>query len=133
MARGCRFARTIRHITAAVVLSGGVGVLLAACSNSGTALAQKACVHVHSSIRLYTEAEHATDTSVARKKAYEAIGQLEQAEQTAAQANSANPAFNPLMTTLQEIGRTSEANLIPALRAQCAAANGSTAGSTPVG
>ena len=52
---------------------------------------------------------------------------IEQAEQLAAQANSADPAYNPLMTTLQEIGRTSEANLIPALKAQCDAANNPTA------
>ena len=116
-----------------MVLSGAGAVLLAACSNSGTALAQRACVHVDASIRLYTEAQHSSDTTTARKKANEAIDQLEAALPIAAQANSADPAYNPLMTTLQEIGRTSESNLIPALRAQCAAATSPTAGSTPVG
>jgi hypothetical protein len=133
MARGCRTARTVRRTIAAVALSGGVGVALAGCSNSGTALAKQACVHVDASIRLYTQAEREANASTARKKAYEAVGQLEDAEPIAARANSANPAFNPLMTTLQEIGRTSEANLIPALRAQCAAADSPTGGSTPVG
>lgn len=124
---------TVRRITAAVALSGGVAVLLAGCSNSGASLAKQACVHVDASIRLYTQAEHDSNSSTARKKAYEAVAQLDLAEPIAAQANSADPAFNPLMTTLQEIGRTSEANLIPALRAQCAAAANPTAGSTPVG
>lgn len=133
MARGCRSARTVRRIITALALSSGVAVLLAGCSNSGTALAKQACVHVDASIRLYTQAEHETDSATARRKADEAIGQLEDALPIAAQANSADAAFNPLMTTLQEIGRTSETNLIPALRAQCAAANNPTAGSTPVG
>lgn len=151
MTRECRIARTardcgaprtghgrgtvctVRRITAVVALSGGVAVLLAACTNSGASLAKQACVHVDESIRLYTQAEHDPNASTARRKAYEAVAQLDAAEPIAAQATSANPAFNPLMTTLQEIGRTSEANLIPALRAQCAAASNPTAGSTPVG
>jgi hypothetical protein len=90
-------------------------------------------VHVDASIRLYLQAEHAPDLATARRKATEAIGQLSQAEQLAAQANSADPAFNPLMTTLQEIGRTSEANLIPALRAQCSAAQNPTGATTTGG
>lgn len=125
--------RTVRRISAGVLLAGGLALVLAGCSGSGQALAKRACVHVDASIRLYTEAEHDTNTSSARHKADEAIGQLEDALPIAAQANSADPAYNPLMTTLQEIGRTSEANLIPALRAQCAAADNPTSGSTPVG
>lgn len=115
----------------ALALCAAAGLALSACSGSGTSLARQACAHVETSIRLYVQAEHAADLATARRKATEAIGQLEQAEQLAAQANSADPAFNPLMTTLQEIGRTSEANLIPALRAQCAAAQNPTSGTTP--
>lgn len=132
MAGRRRGAGTVRRLTAAAALSGGAAVLLAACSNSGTALAKQACVHVDRSVHLFIQAEHATDPSTARSKAKEAVGQLEAALPIAAQATSANAAYNPLMTTLQEIGRTSEANLIPALRAQCAAADNPTAGSTPV-
>lgn len=110
----------------ALGVSVGAALLLSGCSNDGTSLARAACVHVDASIRLYTQAEHAKSSAAARKKADEAASQLSQAEPLAAQANSANPAFNPLMTTLQEIGRTSEANLIPALRAQCAAAQNPT-------
>lgn len=127
-----RARRSVRRATAALALSGGAATLLAACSGSGTALARQACVHVDASIRLYTQAQHEPDAAVARRKADQAIGQLEAALPIAAQANSANPAYNPLMTTLQEIGRTSESNLIPALRAQCTAATDPTAGSTPV-
>ncbi len=105
----------------------GGSLLLAGCSNAGESLAQQACVHISKSIRLYTQAEHAPAAARAQAKANEAVGQLEKALPLAAQANSADPVFNPLMTTLQEIGRTSEANLIPALRAQCAAADNPTA------
>lgn len=119
------------------VAAGGVALLLSGCSNAGDSLARQACVHVGASIRLYTQAEHDADTSVARHKANQAIGQLEAALPLAAQADSADPAYNPLMTTLQEIGRTSESNLIPALRAQCSAAanptaQGATGSTTPV-
>lgn len=118
---------------AAVALAGALAVALSGCTNGATALAKQACVHVDASIRLYTQAEHETDVATARRKADEAIGQLEDALPIAARANSADAAFNPLMTTLQEIGRTSESNLIPALRAQCAATSNPTAGATPVG
>jgi len=110
---------------AGLLLAGGV--VMSACSNGGTSLAQEACVHVDKSIRLFTHAEHEVVQAEAARNAKKAIVQLEQAEQLAAQANSANPAYNPLMTTLQEIGRTSEANLIPALQAQCDAASNPTA------
>lgn len=110
---------------AGLVLAGGV--VLSACSNGGTSLAQEACAHIHTSIRLFTHAEHEGNQAAAARNAEKAIVQLEQAEQLAAQANSADPAYNPLMTTLQEIGRTSEANLIPALQSQCDAANNPTA------
>ncbi|HVC14198.1 MAG TPA: hypothetical protein VND62_04985 [Acidimicrobiales bacterium] len=102
-------------------------LLLSGCSNGGSSLAQAACVHVDASIRLYTQSEHATSAARAREKVDQATAQLDQALQLAARATSANPAFNPLMTTLQEIGRTSEKNLVSALRAQCAAANHPTA------
>jgi hypothetical protein len=121
----------------------GLALLLGGCANAGSSLAQAACVHVSASIRLFRQAEHATTAAAARGKVEKAAGELEQALQLAARATSANPAFNPLMTTLQEIGRTSEANLIPALRAQCAAArnptsqspvpSAPTSGTTPTG
>lgn len=134
MRQARRLARVARGSVAVAGLLLAGGGVMSACSNGGTSLAQEACVHVGRSIRLFTRAEHDTSQAAAARNAKKAIVQLEQAEQLAAQANSANPAYNPLMTTLQEIGRTSEANLIPALQAQCDAANNPTAqGPVPSG
>lgn len=126
----CRRLRAAR-IPGVALGAAVAALLLSGCSDSGSALAQAACAHVDTSIHLYTQAERAKTTAAARAKADRAANQLNQALQFAAQANSANPAFNPLMTTLQEIGRTSEANLIPALRAQCTAAEGTSQSPTP--
>jgi hypothetical protein len=100
----------------------GVALVTSACSTSGLTLARQACADVATSIRIYTSAEHDTNVERADSMVTEAAARLEEALPLAAQANSANPAWNPLMTTLQEMGRTSEANLIPALEAQCSAA-----------
>lgn len=110
---------------------------MTACSGGGSSLALQACVHVDASIHLYRRAVHDPNETTAKREAMKAAHQLAAAEQLAAQATSANPSFNPLMTTLQENGRTSEANLIPALRAQCEAARhptsvvGDVPGTTP--
>jgi hypothetical protein len=64
----------------------------------------------------------ATDPVTATRERTEALGQLDRALPLAAAANSDNGQWNPLMTTLQEAGVNSESNLIPALEAQCAAA-----------
>ncbi|MDA8310910.1 MAG: hypothetical protein M0Z46_09920 [Actinomycetota bacterium] len=122
-----RRLRAARVPAVALALIAGSALLLTGCSNAGTSLAKQACAHVDTSIHLYTEAEDTKTAAAARAKVERAASQLNQAVQLAAQANSADPAFNPLMTTLQEIGRTSEANLIPALRAQCEAADNPTA------
>ncbi len=138
-----RRPRAARIPILAVALTAGPALLLGGCSNSGAALAQAACVHIYDSIHLYTEAEHATSTATVRAEVDRATSQLNQALPLAARANSADPAFNPLMTTLQEAGRTAESNLIAALRAQCEAANNptsqspvpgaTTAGTVPAG
>jgi hypothetical protein len=111
------------RVVAVIVASAALAVLLTACSGSGDALARQACVHVKTSIRLYMAAEHTTNASQAASERTQAVEQLETALPLAAQANSADPQWNPLMTTLQEIGRNSEAHLISALRAQCALAD----------
>lgn len=94
-------------------------MLLAACSNNGLSLARQACTHVNASIKLYTKSQHDANVGRAATERQKAVVELEDAQQLAAQANSADPQWNPLMTTLQEVGRNSEAHLIPALRAQC--------------
>ena len=126
-ARGRRWRRPAKAIVVAAALAMAV-VLLGGCSNAGIGLAREACNHVDVSIRAFIAAEHDTNVAKQRRQLLEATVQLEAAEPIAARANSADPAFNPLMTTLQELGRTTEANLIPALRAQCAAAASSTGG-----
>lgn len=103
--------------TGAVVLA----ITLSACSDAGLTLAREACVHVKASLRLYAASQ--ADTSAAAADRTQAIEQLEVALPLAARATSDDPQWNPLMTTLQEIGRNSEANLVAALRAQCAQAD----------
>jgi len=80
---------------------------------------------VNRSIRLYSESEHQPNLARAFAERASAVEQLEAAEPLAAMATSDDPQWNPLMTTLQEIGRNSEANLVAALQAQCATAGGS--------
>jgi hypothetical protein len=106
----------------AAVLAGALIVVsLAGCTDDGTGLARQACVHVDRSIALYHQSEQAADATAAADRRAEALAQLDRALPLAAQANSANPAWNPLMTTLEEAGTNREANLIRALTAQCAA------------
>lgn len=109
------------------VLSGGAALLvvagtalgLSACSNNGLTLARQACVKVDASLKLYEHSTHATDPRTAAREQRQAIVDLEEALPLAAQANSADPQWNPLMTTLQEVGGNAEGHLVPALRAQC--------------
>jgi hypothetical protein len=117
--------RGIVHASAAVGVV-AVTVLLSGCGQQdGVDLARQACGHVTISIKLYERAAHDADTGRAARERTDAIEQLEGALQLAAQANSANPEWNPLMTTLQESERISEQYLLPALRAQCALADSS--------
>jgi hypothetical protein len=53
-----------------------------------------------------------------------ASDELQAAEPLAAAATSADGQWNALMTTLNETGQVDEGQLISALRAQCAVANG---------
>jgi predicted DNA-binding ribbon-helix-helix protein len=110
-----------------VPLAGAAAALLAslalsACGNDGLTLARQACGYVNTSLKLYTEATHDANPTRAAAQQHQATVQLERAQQIASQANSADPQWNPLMTTLQEVGRNSEGNLVAALRAQCAQA-----------
>lgn len=108
---------------AALAALAALPLILGACGGSGLTLAREACVHVNASIRLFDEARHAPDAGLVTLDKVRAIKQLEAALPLAAQATSADPQWNPLQTTLQEIGRNTESNLIPALRSQCALAD----------
>jgi hypothetical protein len=113
-----------RRAAAAPALAGlaALALLLAGCSNSGLTLARQACTHVETSIRLYTAATNDTDQRQAAAQRKAALEELEAALPLAAQATAADGQWNPLMTTLQEAGRNSEAHLVTALRLQCAQA-----------
>lgn len=102
-----------------------LALVLGGCGNSGLTLARQACGHVKASIRLYDVGLRAADAGKAARDRTLALEQLESALPLAAQANSADPQWNPLMTTLEEIDRNSEANLLGALRSQCAVADSS--------
>lgn len=120
-----------RGAAVALSLGAGAAVLLSACSSAGNSLAQQACTHVDASIGFYMKAEHATSDAAAHRDARRALRQLSQAVPLAARATSDDPVYNPLMVTLERSGQTSEKNLIPALRAQCSAANNPSSLSTP--
>ena len=99
-----------------------LSILLAACGNDGLTLARQACSYVTTSLRQYDEAQHTQDPQRAAALRTKSIVGLETALPLAAKANSADGQWNPLMTTLQEVGRNSESNLVTALKAQCAQA-----------
>jgi len=98
------------------------GLLAGGCGGGGLGLARQACSHVDLSLRLYERSLHEASKQAAADQ-YRATVQLQDALQLAAQANSADPQYNPLMTTLQEIGRIGEGHLVVALRASCNLAN----------
>ena len=99
-------------------------IALSSCGGQGgLGLARDACGHVKRSIAAYQIATANPNAPGAGAARATAIEQLETALPLAAQATSANPEWNPLMTTLQESGRIDERYLLSALRAQCALAD----------
>lgn len=120
MARIKQTPRT--RVLAFIALLGTGGILLAACSGTGTALAVQACQHVKRSLALYEKSQRGGADSQTLYQ--EAVHQLVLAEPLAARATSDAPQWNPLMTTLHSINKTPEAALITGLKAQCAAATG---------
>lgn len=75
------------------------------------------------SLVLYARSEATGSPRVAADDKELAAVQLEDALPLAAQANSAGGQWNPLMTTLSELNRVQEGQLVPALRAACALAD----------
>lgn len=127
LAIGGRFGRLVVAGVSVITLGAG----LSACGGNGTGLAEQACSHINRSIGLLKQAAAQTDTAVAdglRQKAYR---QLRDALPIAAEAAYRDGQYQALMTTLSESSRVSETTLIPALQAQCQAADSSTFGQTP--
>jgi len=113
--RRARLARLVAG-AAVVVASGGA---LTSCAASAGDLARAACVHVGTSLDLLTRADHASDPAEADKLRKQAYLALLPAIPIAAQAAYHDIAWESLSATLTEIDRVPEAELVPALRAQC--------------
>ena len=105
-----------------VTVSGGA---LAACGASAGDLARASCSHVNTSLRLLTRAGQATDPVAATKLRNQAYLALLPAIPIAAQASYHDITWEALSTTLSEASRVPEADLVPALRAQCQRADSS--------
>jgi hypothetical protein len=119
---------SLRRSVGVIVIVIGLGVALAACGNSGTALAQQACAHVQRAMTLLKRSDHQTDpVQVARLKG-QATSELQDALPIAAQAAFHDGQWQALMTTLSEINRVPATTLVTALTAQCQSANSSTFG-----
>jgi hypothetical protein len=93
---------------------------LAGCATShALALAQLACEHVSHSISDYQDSLNATNPTTTANDQSAALLQLRYALTSAALAAGQDGQWQALMTTLAESSRVPEADLIPALEAQC--------------
>ena len=113
-----RLARIAPPLVAAALISSAV----AACSSSpdATAYGRQACNDVTRSIALFQTSEHEPPATAAKLRA-QALAELRKALQPASLANATSGVWQPLMATLSESNRVPEANLVSALRQQCAA------------
>jgi hypothetical protein len=114
-----------RRVLGAAALSIAAAAGLSSCGGqSGQALAQQACVHVHRSVHDYLQSNRSgTAASTVSLLRREADQQLRIALPIAAQANSADGSWNSLMTTISEGAVVDESHLIPSLTAQCVTAD----------
>jgi hypothetical protein len=109
-----------------------LAIPLAGCGqNGGDVLARQACQHVERSIRLYSQAEQATSSSVALSKVAQAYKELRDALPLAAMATSDNGQWVALETTLSESARVDESELVTALSSECAVAMNTNADHSP--
>jgi hypothetical protein len=121
-----RARRPGRHrVLGAAALSIAVVAGLSSCGGqSGQALAQQACVHVHRSVRDYVRSRLAgTPAATVASLQREADQELRIALPLAAAANSADGSWNSLMTTISEGATVDEGHLVPSLNAQCLTAD----------
>lgn len=105
-----------------LVLGLGGALALASCGQqNGVALAQQACTHIDQSIQNYNEAQKIATIDPGRATALrrQAAHDLITAIPIAAEANSINGQWNPLVTTLSESSTINEGHLESALNAQC--------------
>jgi hypothetical protein len=115
-----RMARRLARPAVGIAAVVGLGVGLSACANSGQDLARQACVHVHRSISLLAQAQHAPGPAQANTLEADAETELRTALPIAAEAAYDDGQWQALMTTLSESNRIAPSTLIPALTQQCA-------------
>ncbi|MGH9080045.1 MAG: hypothetical protein ACRDYE_08260 [Acidimicrobiales bacterium] len=117
---------TLRSMAAGGVIAIGLGTVLSACGDNGTALAKQACTHVNQSISLLQESNVRTDQAEAARLKERAYVELLSALPIAAEAASHDEQWQALMTTISEGNRVPETTLVEALTAQCKVADAST-------
>jgi hypothetical protein len=100
-----------------------LGLGLTSCADAAAlGLVHQACHDVSVSLVLYRESQREPDPKLAARDLARAETQLENASPLATEAAGEAPQWQALMATLAETSRLPEANLMPALQAQCAAA-----------
>jgi hypothetical protein len=106
---------------AAVAVTVALGLGLTGCADSAAlGLVRQACHNVTKSLALYRKSEKEPDAKLAASERARAETQLENASPLATEAAGQAPQWQALMATLAETSRLPEANLMPALQAQCA-------------
>lgn len=127
VARGLTFLRGAAAVSVAAALGAG---LSGCASSNGLALARKACSDVDRSLSLYQSSEQLPMSSRSEAEQAQALDQLRAALPIAASAAGDDSQWQALMTTLSESTRVPESDLVHALAAQCAVADGN--GEPPV-
>jgi hypothetical protein len=121
----------LRVWAAGGVVAIGLGSVLSACGDNGTALAKQACTHVNLSLSLLQESDGRADQAEAAKLKERAYIELLTALPIAAQAAGHDDQWQALMTTISEGNRVPESTLVGALNAQCKVADSSTFNQPP--
>jgi len=103
---------------------------LAGCADSAAlGLVRQACHHVDLSLALYHASEKEPDAALAGRERVKAEIELQTAAPLATEAAGEAPQWQALMATLGEGSRLPESDIVPALQAQCAAAQ---SGGSPI-
>jgi len=119
------FRTRLARLLLGVIAVGVAGGAFTACAASAGDLALASCKHVHASLALLTEADHATDPAAAAKLRDRAYLALLPAIPIAAQAAYHDIQWEGLSTTLSEANQVPEPVLVPALQAECRNADNS--------
>jgi hypothetical protein len=114
--------RRLSRAAAGIIVTVGLGTVLAACGNNAESLAQQACAHINRSIALLQESDRPSDAPRSAQLSQQAYTQLRLALPIAAEASYRDGQWQALMTTVSESNRVPETTLVPALEAQCGAA-----------